>query len=69
MKKKKKLFCEISPFAYKLSSIKCQLMRRMQDVLANTHFAKEKSKELLPATIYASKSLIRRKLGNVDMQL
>ncbi|MEI7885366.1 MAG: VanW family protein [Clostridia bacterium] len=69
MEKKRKLFCEISPFTYKLSSIKCQIVRKMQDIFSKVSFAKQRQKELLPIIIYSSKSLIRRKLGNVDMQL
>ena len=45
------------------------MKRRMKDVRTKTHFAKERTETSLPVTIYQHNSLIRRRLGNVDMQL
>ena len=45
------------------------LKRHLQDVRTKTHFAKERTETSLPVTIYQHNSLIRRRLGNVDMQL
>ena len=67
--KKRKLFCEISPFTYRLSMEKEILKRHIHDVFARTRFACEQSDELLPVMIYQHSSLIRRRLGNVDMTL
>ncbi len=65
----KKLFCEISPFTYKLSVLKCRLKRHIENMISKESFSKEKSSEHLPIVIYSQKSLIRRKLGNVDLLL
>lgn len=66
---KRKLFCELSPLCYKISTQKCRLKRQVEDELSNKKFAKEKSAEKLPQLIYRHNSLIRRTLGNVDLQL
>ena len=65
----RKLFCELCPFAYRLSTEKEILKRRLKDVRTKTLFAKERTETLLPVTVYQHNSLIRRRLGNVDMQL
>ncbi|MDE6030458.1 MAG: VanW family protein, partial [Oscillospiraceae bacterium] len=66
---KRKLFCEISPLTYKISVEKNILQRRLRDMLARERFAQVRSSRLLPMVIYSHKSLIRRKLGSVDMRL
>lgn len=66
---KRKLFCEISPLTYAISVNKCILVRKIQNVFSSKKFAKEKCKEKLPYVIYKHNSLIRRKLGNVNMDL
>ena len=66
---KKKLFCEISPFTYRLSMEKEILRRHLTDRLQKTRFARERSEMSLPVVVYQHNSLIRRRLGNVDMQL
>ena len=66
---KRKLFCEISPITYKISMEKEILLRKMKDIFSNNKFAKEINQQKLPITIYKHNSLIRRKLGNVNMQL
>jgi len=67
--KKRKLFCEISPFTYRLSMEKEILKRRIRDFFRNTHFAKKRVATSLPVLVYRHNSLIRRRLGNVNMQL
>lgn len=66
---KRKLFCELSPFSYRLSIEKGILRRHLQDALRKTLFAKKRTEEPLPILLYQHNSLIRRRLGNVDMQL
>ena len=66
---KRKLFCEICPFTYRLSMEKEILKRHLRDHLHDTHFAKERTTESLPILVYRHNSLIRRRLGNVNMQL
>ena len=65
----RKLFCEISPFTYRLSMEKEILKRHVQDMLRKTQFARERTEESLPVVVYRHNSLIRRRLGNVNMQL
>ena len=66
---KRKLFCEISPLTYKISVEKNILQRKLRDMLARERFAQTRSPRLLPTVIYSHRSLIRRRLGNVDMRL
>ena len=66
---KRKLFCEISPLTYRISVEKNILQRKLRDMLVRERYARVRSAELLPALIYTHKSLIRRRLGNVDMRL
>lgn len=66
---KRKLFCEISPLTYKISVEKCILLRHIKNILSNEKLASEKNTEPLSETIYKHNSLIRRRLGNVDMGL
>ena len=65
----RKLFCELSPFTYRLSIEKGILKRHLKDFFGNIRFARERTETALPVPIYQHKSLIRRRLGNVDMQL
>lgn len=65
----RKLFCELSPFTYRLSIEKGILKRHLKDFFGNIRFARERTETALPVSIYQHKSLIRRRLGNVDMQL
>jgi len=65
----RKLFCKISPFTYKISVVKCRAIRNIKNVLILSKIAKKKQTEPLPVLVYSHKSLIRRKLGNVDTQL
>ena len=65
----RKLFCEISPLTYKISTFKCRAIRNIKNMFVSGHFAKVKEEELLPFVIYKHNSLIRRKLGNTQMEL
>lgn len=64
--KKRKLFCELSPFTYRISVWKCRGCRFLIDLFQGIHFAEVLDKTPLPVLIYQSKSLIQRKLGVVD---
>ena len=63
------LFCEISPFTYRLSTEKEILKRHLKDLCSNTSFARKREESSLPVLVYRHASLIRRRLGNVDMRL
>ena len=65
----RKLFCEISPLAYQISTQKEIMLRKLKNLPLKSRFAREKSNSELEIRIYRHSSLIRRKLGNVDMQL
>ena len=65
----RKLFCEISPLTYKISTFKCRTIRNIKNMFVSGHFSKVKEEELLPFVIYKHNSLIRRKLGNTQMEL
>ena len=45
------------------------LKRHVRDFFLGTRFAKERSKESLPILVYRHNSLIRRRLGDVNMEL
>lgn len=66
---KRKLFCEISPLTYKISVKKNIFLRKIKDALSRQRFARIKSYEKLPVMIYKHASLIRRRLGNTDLEL
>lgn len=65
----RKLFCEWNPVCYKISVVKCRIVRHLKNRLSGVKLASDKSHEELPVLLYEHKSLIRRKLGNVDLQL
>ncbi len=66
---KRKLFCQLSPTTYKISVFKQIACRTIVDVSSGSNFAKDRANEKLPICLYRHNSLIRRKLGNVDMKL
>ena len=66
---KRKLFCEISPLTYRISTQKEILLRTLRDLPVRRSFARTRQEELLPVRIKKHASLIRRRLGNVEMQL
>ncbi|MEI6578135.1 MAG: VanW family protein [Eubacteriales bacterium] len=65
----RKLFCEISPLTYKISTQKCIALRRLKDLRGDANFSETKENIQLPVSVYRHNSLIRRKLGNVDLHL
>ncbi|GFH42004.1 hypothetical protein Hs30E_05550 [Lactococcus hodotermopsidis] len=65
----RKLFCELNPLTYKISLEKERFKKNLVNTFSNLTFAKTKSQVLLPVVIKKHKSLIRRKLGNVDLHL
>jgi len=65
----RKLFCEISPLTYKISHEKEILKRRLKNIFDATKLAKVKSSEAFPFLISSHKSLMRRRLNNVDLTL
>lgn len=66
---RRKLFCELSPFCYRISVWKCRIIRYLTDVCRKNRFAKRKETKSLSVLIYRHKSLIRRKLKDVDPSL
>ena len=66
---RRKLFCELSPWTFRLSVEKCILARKLSDKLKMVRFAQTKSSAPLPVVVYRHNSLIRRKLGNTDLAL
>ncbi len=66
---KRKLFCEISPFTYTLSRYKNIFLRKLKDSISGVEFGNSICDELLPYTVWEHSSPIKRRLGNVDMQL
>lgn len=64
----RKLFCQRGPVAYRLSAMRCRMQRDIRDAFSGLKFAREKG-PMLPVKIYEHASLIRRRLGNVDMRL
>lgn len=66
---KRKMFCEISPLTYKISVFRLRSTRRIRNMLSFQKLAAHKSQAALPILVYAHNSLIRRRLGNVDLDL
>lgn len=54
---------------YQLAVKKNIIVRKIKDGISRRKFASRKSEEKLPVVIYKHNSLIRRKLGSVDMNL
>ena len=65
----RKLFCETAPLTYKISEMRMIMKRDLEDAFSRTKIAKDKFDGKLPVVVYSHKSLIRRRLGNVDMEL
>ncbi|WP_425448253.1 VanW family protein [Dethiothermospora halolimnae] len=65
----RKLFCELSPFTYRISVTKEILIRRLKWIIDNNNYANTIITKKLSNKVYTHKSLIRRKLGNVNMKL
>ncbi len=65
----RKLFCELHPLAYKLAVIKGFCVEKLHGLKIVVNMQKLFSEDKLPQKIYTHSSLIRRKLGDVDMRL
>ena len=65
----RKLFCQLCPLTYKLSTWKGRALRHARDALSGQRFAAHRQDAILPVSVYKHSSLIRRRLGNVDMLL
>ena len=62
----RKLFCELSPLAYRISARKSFMLRALRDCVSGERFAAAREDAPLPALICRHSSLIRRTLGEVD---
>ena len=62
----RKLFCELSPLAYRISARKSCMLRALRDCISGERFAAAREDAPLPALICRHSSLIRRTLGEVD---
>ena len=51
----RKLFCEISPLTYKISTLKCRSIRHLRNWWHRRHLATAKQAEPLPFVIYKHK--------------
>ncbi|PKM94882.1 MAG: vancomycin resistance protein [Firmicutes bacterium HGW-Firmicutes-1] len=65
----RKLFCEINPLTYKISILKENLKRYFTWIFGDKLYAKTFNHHKLPVLVYKHTSLIRRTLGNVDIEL
>ena len=62
----RKLFCELSPLAYRVSVGKNCALRTLSDAVSGERFAAVRERTPLPTLICRHNSLIRRTLGKVD---
>ena len=67
--KKRKLFCEYGPIAYKISLRKEAIKKDLKDLKLGKKFAKKKSKNNMQYIWKGDTKLLLRKLEGVDMQL
>lgn len=65
----RKLFCQLSPTTYRISRRKNILLRRLRDLPLLPRLVRARTSEPLPVVICRHNSLIRRRLGQVDMRL
>lgn len=65
----RKLFCQISPLTYRISVRKECAVRRVCDLVGGARFVQARQAQPLAVPVYRHSSLIRRRLGNVDMEL
>lgn len=65
----RKLFCQISPFCYRLSVCKEAMIHDVRDALNKVRLAEKHSTEPLPVLVKAHRSVMLRELAGVDMQL
>ena len=65
----RKLFSEISPLTYRIAVERQRWQRHAKDLARRGAFAAEHSAEDLPVKVYRHNSLIRRTLGNTELDL
>ncbi len=65
----RRLFCEISPLTYQISTHKEIIKRHLVQLLSGKRYASAFAARQLPVRVYSHKSLIRRTLGQVDARL
>lgn len=65
----RRLFCQMGPAAYRISVWKERILRWVRDLRFRGSFVRERREEPLPVCVLKHNSLIRRRLGNVDMEL
>ena len=65
----RKLFCEISPTCYKISSFKEKIKKDIKDVFKGEHIARTIKSEELPNIVKGHTSILIRKLNGVDIKL
>ena len=65
----RKLFCEISPLTYKISTKKEILIRHVKDALSNEKIGKSRIDSTLPNIVKSHSSILMRNLLGVDMKL
>ncbi len=66
---KRKLFCQISPFCYRISLRKEHLKRHLKNAFSGVRFASEHRQEPLPTIVKGHSSIIARKLYGVPQSL
>ena len=66
---RKRLFCELGPWAYSLSLKKQIAVRKIRNLLTREQFAKEHSKTLLPAVVASHRSNMIKKGPGISPQL
>ena len=65
----RKLFCELGPWAYKISVIKEGIRKDIKDIIKRNKLAKKKIKEDYKYILKGEMKLLLRKLEGVDMRL
>ncbi len=63
------LFCQLGPWAYRLSQEKGILLRRLRDLCSRERFCRSKSRDELPECVFRHESQIHRRLAGVNPQL
>lgn len=63
------LFGDISPFTYAIAVKRQILQRKATDLVRRTNLSTTRDMKDLPVVVYRHNSLIRRKLGNVNLAL
>lgn len=69
MKRKRKLFCEYGPLAYKISLFKECMRKDLKDICLRNKFAKNKQEEKLSYVWKSEAKILLRNLHGVDMKL